>query len=240
MELKMDKIQAAFKKVKQDILFLNDEIALLKDSFDEINYKLNQILEKIDKIEQKPASIQQIPIQPSPVQTPTQPSAKPTQDTYNPTIPTDEWPYNELRSSIKPFSTGNDGVPTDRQTNQQTDRQQIFRRDNALQRAREIIDSLDNLKKEVRIKFKKLTEQELRIFSLLYQLDDEGELVDYPLLAQKTNLSESSARDYIHKIIKKGIPIIKEKLNNKRIILHISQDLKKIASLDTILRLRDI
>lgn len=235
----MDEIKHAFQKVKQDILFLSDEITILKDSFDEINYKLNQILEKIGKIEQKPTNVQQIPVQITPTHIPTQLIQKPTQDEYNSTIPTDKWPYNALRSSIKSFSTGNDGVPTDRQTDRQTN-QQIFRRDNALQRAREIIDSLDNLKKEVRIKFKKLTEQEVRVFSLLYQLEDEGELVDYPLLAQKTNLSESSARDYIHKIIKKGIPIIKEKLNNKRIILHISQDLKKIASLDTILRLRDM
>jgi len=240
----MDKIQHAFNKVKQDILFLNEEIILLKDFLGEIDYKLNIILEKLEAVQQNKQQLGRsssiIPPYSVPTQNPTHSTQNPTQDITNPTIPTDKTTYNALISPIKPVSTGNEGVPTDRQTNQQTDNRQIFKRDNALQRAKEIIESLDTLKKEVRIKFKKLTEQEIKIFSLLYQLEDEGSLVDYPLLAQNLNLSESSARDYIHKIIKKGIPIIKEKLNNKRIILHISPELKKIASLDTILRLRDI
>jgi len=75
---------------------------------------------------------------------------------------------------------------------------------------------------------------------MLYSLENEGNEVDYPLLSSKLKLSESSIRDYILKIQKKGIPITKEKLNNKRVILHISQDLKKIASLDTILKLREL
>jgi len=236
----MDKIQLAFNKVKQDVLFLNEEITLLKDSLGEINYKLIQILEKIEKLGSTQQNRQKL-IHAPPINSagyiPTQNPTHPTQDT---TIPTDKTNYLPIISPIKPFSTGNEGVPTDRQTNQQTDIRQIFKRDNALQRAKEIIESLDTLKKEVRIKFKNLTEQEIKIFSVLYQLEEEGFLVDYPLLSQKLNFSESSARDYIHKIIKKGIPIIKKKLNNKRVILHISPDLKKIASLDTILRLRDI
>ena len=158
-------------------------------------------------------------------------------------------PLYSLKSPNIHVSTGNEGVPTDRQTNQQTDNRHIFNVNsntqnkvypipNSLDKVKEILDSLDTLKKEVRIKFKKLTEQEIHIFALLYQLEDTGELVDYTLLAKHTGLSESSMRDYIRKITSKGIPIIKEKLNNKRILLHISQDLKKIATLDTILRLR--
>jgi len=78
------------------------------------------------------------------------------------------------------------------------------------------------------------------IFSTVYQLEEEGFIVDYPLVASKTNLSESSIRDYTQRIIAKGFPVIKEKINNKRIILHISPELKKIASLNTIITLREI
>jgi len=148
------------------------------------------------------------------------------------------------------ISTGNRGVPTDRQTNRQTNRhiiqhitaQEIEKKpiENHLDKAKEILDSLDALKKDVRIKFKRLTEKEMQVFSLLYSLEQQGEIVDYPLLSSKLNLSESSIRDYIGKIQKKGIPIIKEKINNKKILLHISPDLKKIASLDTIIKLREI
>jgi hypothetical protein len=41
-------------------------------------------------------------------------------------------------------------------------------------------------------------------------------------------------------MINKGIPIHKNKINNKKITLSISPDLKKIASLPTIIRLREL
>ncbi len=109
-----------------------------------------------------------------------------------------------------------------------------------LQKASEILSSLDSLKKEIRLKFKRLTNQELLIFSTIYQLEEEGNLVDYHMIAEVLALSESSVRDYVQKIINKGIPVDKEKINNKRILLAISPDLKKIASLDTIMQLRDL
>ena len=46
--------------------------------------------------------------------------------------------------------------------------------------------------------------------------------------------------ELIHKIIKKGIPIDKLKQDNKKIILKIPDDLKRIASLQTIKTLREI
>ena len=81
---------------------------------------------------------------------------------------------------------------------------------------------------------------EMKVFSLLYSLEEKGELVDYRLLASKLELSESSIRDYIGRIMNKGIPIIRERVNNKKILLKISLDLKKIATLDTILQLRGL
>ena len=170
----------------------------------------------------------------------------------NPThIPT----HHEILSSTKyhktQVSTGNEGVPTDRQTDRQTNQHIIQHiktsqntpkntQINHLEKADEILRNLDSLKKEIRLKFKRLTGQEIAVFSLLYSLESQGNNVDYALLATTLKLSESSIRDYILKIQKKGIPIIKEKLNNKKILLHISQELRKIASLDTILALREL
>jgi hypothetical protein len=235
-------IKEAFRKVKQDFQFLLSELNSLKSQLSTLSHEILSL-----KNLQISAPILLPAHQP---ETPTISAQIPTQNA----IPTDEWPYYALKPSFMQVSTGNEGVPTDRQTNRQTDNRHIFRTSsntkqdkqdkdipiNHLEKAKEILDSLDSLKKEVRIKFKKLTEQEMHVFSLLYQLDDEGELVDYPFLASKTGLSESSIRDYIRKISLKGIPIQKEKLNNKKILLHVSQDLKKIATLDTILKLRDL
>ena len=107
-------------------------------------------------------------------------------------------------------------------------------------KATEMINSLDSIKKEIRDKFKRLTNQEMTVFSKLYTLNDSNIKVTYRLIATQLNLSESSIRDYTNKLIKKGIPIEKVKINNKTILLNISKDLKNIATLSTILQLREI
>ena len=104
----------------------------------------------------------------------------------------------------------------------------------------QILNSLDSLKKEIRLKFKHLTEQELAVFSAIYEFDDEIGFSDYKSLSLKLNLTESSIRDYVGRLVKKGIPVEKRKIRNKNIKLNISQNLKNIASLQTILSLRDI
>ena len=143
-------------------------------------------------------------------------------------------------------STGNEGVPADRQTVRQTDQQTDFSRENQLDKASELLSSLDSIKKEVRLKFKRLTEQELLVFSAIYQLEEEKKAsnedyaIDYTLLSERLTLTESSIRDYIARLIKKGIPVEKTKINNKKVSLTISDSLKKIASLTTILHLREL
>ena len=78
------------------------------------------------------------------------------------------------------------------------------------------------------------------VFSILYQLEEEQKIVDYKTISKKLNLSESSIRDYIGRLINKKIPITKEKVGNKKVILHISKDLKQIATLSTLLKLREL
>jgi len=109
--------------------------------------------------------------------------------------------------------------------------------------ASEILDSLDAIKKEIRRKFKRITQQEMLVFSTIYQLEEQDSLkegTDYKKIALKLGLSQSSIRDYVQRMIEKGIPIEKEKLNNKKIILRISSELKKIVRLDTIIKLREL
>ncbi|MCX6748547.1 MAG: HTH domain-containing protein [Candidatus Pacearchaeota archaeon] len=241
----MDKvIKQAFSRVKEDIFYLGEEIQKIKLELLDLKTELKLISSFIEDLRLKNF------LNPTPTHN-QENQAIPTHTPTHPETPTDNLAYKALKSQDMPFSIGNRGVPTDRQTNQQTDQHMILEQktpqnpsskdklDN-LEKAKEILENLDNLKKELRIKFKAITPQELAVFSLIYQLDDEKQEVDYKLLATKLNLSESSIRDYILKIQKKGIPILKEKLNNKRIILHISQELRRIASLETILKLRTL
>jgi len=267
-----EEIKQAFSKVKEDIFFLGKqvedlraEITDLKDEIKLISDFINDFKLKILKKEHE--KVQEITKKPK-IHIPTHLEKTPTDRQINQTngeIPTDKLLSQVLKRRNLHISTGNGGVPTDRQTDRQTDRhmkivektpkkpqiifgnmpqnpekQDSITKIDHLEKAGEILNTLDALKKELRLKIKKLTSKEISVLTLLYDLENQGQIVDYPLLSSKLNLSQSSIRDYIGKIQVKGIPIIKEKLNNKKIVLHISSDLKKIASLDTILKLRNL
>jgi len=239
----MEPIKEAFFKVKQDIDSLNKEIVILKRELVETRKSLIDICkilkENLNKKEVKTEFDNK-------EEDPTHKESNLTDYRETPT-------YNSLPRPLKAqnlgISTGNEGVPTDRQTDRQTDQQtekSSYNQEdtlpkNSINDAVHILESLDNIKKEIRLKFKRLTEQELLVFSTLYQLSEEEEgYADYKGLSKKLNLTESSIRDYIGRLIKKGIPIEKIKINNKTIHLSISPNLKKIASLSTILHLRNI
>ena len=143
------------------------------------------------------------------------------------------------------ISIGNRGVPTHKPTNQHTNQQTFNYVQNTpnsdFKQASDILSSLDSIKKGIRLKFKRLTPQEMLVFSVLYTLEEQNHKnITHRIIATQTNLSESSIRDYINKLINKGVPIEKIKQNNKTINLKISQDLKNIANLATIQNLRQL
>jgi DNA-binding MarR family transcriptional regulator len=247
----MENVKEAFAKVKQDMDFLKEEISILREDLTETRKGLIEVCEilreysnKIEEKKEKEKKEEQKPLSKEEV--------NPAHDFLNQTIPTDNPTHNllqnPLNTQIMGISTGNRGVPTDRQTDRQTDQQMNKGSYNTINSIKEdsindavqILESLDNLKKEIRLKFKRLTEQELLVFSTLYQSSEEEGHTDYKNLSERLKLTESSIRDYIGRLIKKGIPVEKVKINNKTIHLSISPNLKRIASLSTILQLRSI
>lgn len=156
---------------------------------------------------------------------------------------THNYPFQALKQQKTLFSMRNEGVSTDRQTDQQTDNtpqnQPQIPQKTKIDTSK-ILNQLDGIKKELRVKIKQLTKQEMMVYSAIYQFEDQGHDVDYNILSTNLGLSESSIRDYIQRIILKGLPLIKEKENNKRVILKIPFELRKLATLDTILKLRDL
>ncbi len=225
----MDPVKEAFHKIKEDIFLLKQEMQDLQKGLKETrNYFIEMcgVLEQINKKISKKQEIEDS----------THQQEKPTNQTFS---STQNKVFKPLNTQNNLISIGNEGVPTDRQTDRQTNRQTDIL-ENPIENAAEILDSLDGLKKEIRLKFKRLTDQEILVFSTLYQLDEEKGHTNYKTLSEKLNLTESSIRDYIGRLIKKGIPVEKNKINNKSIHLKISEKLKKIASLSTILQLRSI
>ena len=225
----MDPIKQAFDKIKQEIFSLKQEVQTIKQTINHLKYpKTNQTLS----------------------------SPKPNTPLRNLDKPTDNQTIRQsIEASKTPnmtFSIGNGGVqtdkPTDRQTNQQTDiytenfqKQEETNSFRDFENAQKILESLDSLKKEIRLKFKRLTPQEMSVFSTIYSFEEQNiPEITYKIVSEKLKLTESSIRDYVNKLIKKGIPILKIRHNNKKITLSISSNLKGIASLNTILKLRDL
>lgn len=223
----MDKesIKEAFLRVKDDIIFLKQEISILKLDMQELKELINEIKAHREIQKDNPAHRQII-------STDTQKSS--TRDFLS----IDNLPLEALESQNLSISTGNDGVSTDRQTHRQTDRHIGI--PSNMNDAAQILSSLDNLKKELRLKLKRMTKQEMLIFSLIYQLEEQGQIVDYKLLSERLTITESSVRDHVQRLLSKGIPINKERINNKKVVLHIPQEFKKIASLNTIMQLREL
>ena len=252
-----DPIKEAFAKAKQDIFNLSSQIESLKREV----HSLKEAL-KTQSVRQTDS---QTHVSTDNSQNKTIQHINPAENTSQTHNPAENKPFYGLKTQFSNFSTGNRGVPADRQTDQQTDNKhpnielneplrQLTPRQTpqfdthttqkpsqkSLENVTEVIASLDTLKKELRQKFKRLTKQEMMVFSSIYHLEEEGLIVDYTLLSQRISLTESSIRDYIQRLIKKGIPLVKNKENNKRILLSIPQELKKIASLSTIERLREL
>ena len=225
----MDPVKDAFDKVKQDIELLKYELNTLREGAIETRERIIELCGIMQKIDKKIESVTS--------------THKPAIQTLPTLDSTHNLPLETLKPQDLPISTGNGGVSTDRQTDRQTHRQtqkELKNEGNSFENALEILNSLDDIKKEIRLKFKRLTEQEILIFSTIYQIEEEQGYANYKLIATKLNLTESSVRDYVGRLMKKGIPIEKKKVNNKQIQLFISSNLKKIAPLSTILQLRDI
>ncbi len=197
------------KEVKEDNPVqqrpVEQEIGSLKQEISEMRFMLNSVLDAI--IAQNN-------------------NTNPTVNAENPTLEAQNAPSNTL------FSIGNEGVPTDRQTD--TSSTGIKQADSSP----DLASLMSNIKTDLKVKFRKLTKQEFKVFSAIYILEEQGE-VDYRMLADKLALSESSIRDYIMKIERKGIPIAKKKVNNKRVLLHIGEELREIAPLQSLMHIRE-
>ncbi len=263
-----EKLKEAFSRIKEDIFLLENEISLLKKEFIEINKFLKQLNEDI--IQLKLRNLTQNTLKQNSTHNSTLRhinSTHPANSTRPQEI--EGLKSSNLPTSTGNEGVSTDRQ-TDRQTVRQTlfniekhilpttkpsENPQIQNNNfnvvpknsdqeksihQQITEASQILDSLDIIKKEIRRKFKRITKQEMLVFSTIYTLEEQNFEVTYDKLASKLNLSQSSIRDHVQRLINKGIPITKEKLNNKKIILHISPELKKIATLDTIIQLRNI
>jgi len=231
------KLKDSFSKIKEDMLYLQQEITILRQEIKEIRNFLES----------------SIP------QTNVRHSAHSSADNFK---------NQGLNRPNFHSSIGNEGVPADRQQtvsrqfdtlkrvfqikDNEQDNSNIIKlnleksQSNQLKQPKtnlsthEISLLIDNLRQDLKDKFKTLTKQEFLVFSVLYTLEEELDIVTYKDLANRTGLTESSCRDYISRLQHKGLPIVKEKVNNKIIVLRIPRELKDIATLDSLSKLKTL
>ncbi len=84
----------------------------------------------------------------------------------------------------------------------------------------------------------KLTKQEFLTFLTIYQLEEDlKRVITYADIATRLNLSEGCIRTYIYQIQKKGIPLIKNKVNNRLITLTIKPEFRSLSLKSKLLEL---
>jgi len=247
METKKEPLKEAFFNIKKDIDFLNSELLVIRTTLEDLKEYLKLVGKNQLMYEQKLIFLNKL------IQTDKQTirqinTTHSETSTDNPTVPQEIGGFKDQNLGV---STGNKGVPTDRQTIRQTDNltenlpkireNNTKNMDIEIREVSEMLSSLGNLKREIRLKFKRLTPQEMLVFTTIYQFEEQKiDEIDYKMISDKLSLSQSSIRDYVQRMVKKGIPIQKIKINNKKIVLSISSDLKNIASLATIIKLKEL
>lgn len=146
---------------------------------------------------------------------------------------------NKDKKTFFNFSSGNEGVVNSQQSTINNSQQSSTMINNPQQ------STIENLKKDIdkinsslTFKFKSITDRELSVFLAIYDLELEKSEVSYTEIANKLKLTESTIRTNVNSLIKKGLPIQKERFFNKKVTLTISQDFRNLNLLNKILEIR--
>ena len=93
-----------------------------------------------------------------------------------------------------------------------------------------------NIVKRRSFDVKRLNRREQEVFLVIYTLEEEKGSVTYADIAQKLEISEQLAGNYVTSIIEKGVPIIKRYLNLKP-HLNLDPEFKTLQAKENILQL---
>ena len=135
-----------------------------------------------------------------------------------------EKPSNPQNQGVKEVSSGNEGVYsfihsfTKHSFNNYSHNKQLNIYSNGVKDFKQGFDRL----------FSNLSKQEFTTFLAIYQLEGEIKNVTYLAVARKLNLTEGCIRTYVSSLLKKGLPLMKKKYNNKQVFIYISPEFRSL------------
>ncbi|MBT3394854.1 hypothetical protein HOA59_01505 [archaeon] len=95
--------------------------------------------------------------------------------------------------------------------------------------------NIQSLRKDIESRFVTLTNKEFLVFLTVYQLEEDLERgITYYDLSSKIGLTAGCIRGYVSAILRKGLPLIKRKINNRTITLHIESEFRKLDAKETL------
>jgi hypothetical protein len=88
--------------------------------------------------------------------------------------------------------------------------------------------NIQELQENLPLILSKLSKQEFLTFLTIYQLEEEISKVTYDDVGKNLQITSGCVRTYVSGLIKKGLPILKSKYNNKLIILSIPPEIRSL------------
>ena len=136
---------------------------------------------------------------------------------------------NKDENTLKKSSIGNEGVRRHHADTTSTTPRQLV--DNSQ------TPTITDLKKEITLKFRRLSEQQFKVFTTIYTLEEEKrQSVTYQDLAKALELSQSCIRDHVSELILRGIPLIKQKATQNKAFLSIPEEFRSLSLFERLIK----
>ncbi len=135
----------------------------------------------------------------------------------------------------KNSSTGNKGASNNHQQSTINNHQQSTTNH---QQSTEAKKAIETLERDLAISFKMLTDREFSVFMAISELSGQHGETTYTQVANILNLTETSIRGAVNRIISKNLPVNKERIFNGKTSLFLRKDFKELNLLNKLIRLR--
>ena len=153
---------------------------------------------------------------------------------------------NEVLSQVKEEFEDHLSAINDNTNEIQSNHEYSCRLDAKVEKINERLDQIQlllkrltgvNLKKEHPFQSVELTDEEQRVFLILYTQEEIRGCVTYADIATRLEMSEELVQGYMTNMIEKGVPIIKRYVNRKA-YLSIDSEFKQIQAKENILGIK--